>query len=230
MTNKTHACGSCTTTFWLIRHAMVEEDARNTLYGVMDVGLCPQSLRAQQPVYRALAGRLPKPAQWVVSPLSRTARTAAAIFQAGYPPVALTVEPRFIEQNLGEWQGLAHAALPPKLRRPAHPFWPLAGEERPPGGESMKEVVCRVGQALESLGNEAALEHVVVVSHGGAIRAAVAHAMKIPADAALHLSVQNLSLTCLERSAAGWRVLCVNAALGWPEGTAGEAADATTSC
>ncbi len=30
------------------------------------------------------------------------------------------------------------------------------------------------------------------------------------ADNALHLSVQNLSLTRLERHAAGWRVVCVN--------------------
>ena len=50
----------------------------------------------------------------------------------------------------------------------------------------------------------------VVVSHGGAIRAAVAHALRISADNALHLSVQNLSLTRLERHPAGWRVVCVN--------------------
>ena len=50
----------------------------------------------------------------------------------------------------------------------------------------------------------------MIVSHGGAIRAAVAHALRIGADNALHLSVQNLSLTRLERHAEGWRVVCVN--------------------
>ena len=50
----------------------------------------------------------------------------------------------------------------------------------------------------------------VCVSHGGAIRAAVAHALGVGASAALHLSVQNLSLTVLERFAAGWRVVLVN--------------------
>jgi broad specificity phosphatase PhoE len=51
---------------------------------------------------------------------------------------------------------------------------------------------------------------VVVVSHGGAIRAAIAHALGIGADQALHLSVQNLSLTRMERLTVSWRVVCIN--------------------
>jgi broad specificity phosphatase PhoE len=188
----------------------VEETARATLYGLRDVQLCPHSLRAQAPMYRALAQRLPRPAHWVVTPLSRTRHTAGAIFVAGYPSVPLAVEPGLIEQDLGAWQGLTHAELPPLLTRPAHAFWPLAGEERPPGGESMAEVVARVGVALERLAHAQAGGDVVVVGHGGAIRAAVAHALGITADNALHLSVNNLSLTRLERHPAGWRVVGVN--------------------
>ena len=55
----------------------------------------------------------------------------------------------------------------------------------------------------------------VIVSHGGAIRAAVAHCLRIGPDNALHLSVQNLSLTRLERSPEGWRVICVNELPGY---------------
>lgn len=198
------------TRLWLIRHAVVEEEARATLYGLKDVALCPHSLRTQGAAYRALAQRLPRPAHWVVTPLSRTRRTAEAIFGAGYAPVPLAVEPGLIEQDLGAWQGLAHAALPPLLTRPAHAFWPLAGAERPPGGESMAEVVARVGAALELLARAQEGGDVVAVSHGGAIRAAVAHALGVGADSALHLAVQNLSLTRLERHAAGWRVVSVN--------------------
>ena len=32
------------TSFWLIRHALVEENARAILYGVMDVALCETTL------------------------------------------------------------------------------------------------------------------------------------------------------------------------------------------
>lgn len=203
------------TNFWLIRHAIVAENERARLYGVLDVALCPDALRAQAPMYRALAARLPQPATWACTPLSRTRRTAEAIFAAGYPTPDLLIEPGLIEQNLGKYQGLRHLELPPLLRAPAHPFWPLSGTERPPGGESMADVLTRVGHALDALVTRHPGEDVVIVSHGGAIRAAVAHAMAVDADRALHLSVQNLSLTRLERLAEGWRVQCVNEMPGY---------------
>ncbi len=196
--------------FWFIRHALVEENARAVLYGTMDVEICPSALVRQVPQYQALAKHLPRPAQWLVTPLSRTKRTANAIFAAGYPRAEPLVVPELREQSLGAWQGLPHAALPARLTLPVHPFWPLGGEERPPDGESMADVITRVGACLEHLANEYAGEDVVAVSHGGAIRAAVAHALGIAADNALHLAIQNLSLTRLERHADGWRVMSVN--------------------
>ena len=57
------------TGFWLIRHALVEENARAMLYGTMDVELCPHSLEAEKPTYAALARRLPRPAQWRIMQL-----------------------------------------------------------------------------------------------------------------------------------------------------------------
>jgi broad specificity phosphatase PhoE len=203
------------TRFWLIRHALVEENARAILYGVMDVPLCETTLAAQAPMYAALAKRLPRPAVWKVTPLSRTRRTAEAIFAAGYPAREPDVEAGLIEQSLGEWQGLPHAELPPKLSLTKHPFWPLAGNEKPPGGESMMEVIDRAAATLERLAWEHAGEDVVIVSHGGAIRACIAHALGIRPDNALHLSIHNLSLSCLERYPEGWRVTCVNELPGY---------------
>ncbi|HUD61411.1 MAG TPA: histidine phosphatase family protein [Acetobacteraceae bacterium] len=203
------------TRLWLIRHALVEENARAILYGTMDVEVCPATLLEQAPMYRALAERLPHPAAWKVTPLSRTRRTAEAIFAAGYPRAEPEVEPDLIEQDLGEWQGLPHAELPPLLTLPKHAFWPLAGHERPPGGETMANVIRRVGAALERLAARHAGEDVIVVSHGGSIRAAVAHCLDVGPDNALHLSVQNLSLTRLERYPEGWRVVCVNELPGY---------------
>lgn len=198
------------TRFWMIRHALVAENARLMLYGTMDVELCADTLIAEAPSYRALAQALPQPASWVITPLSRTARTAQAIMQAGYPKTPMQVEPGLIEQDLGEWQGLPHAELPAKLQAPPHPFWPLAGDERPPGGESMAEVIVRVGAAVERLAEAHPNQDVVIIAHGGSIRAAVAHALHIGPDNALHLSIQNISLTRLERLDEGWRVVCVN--------------------
>ena len=207
------------TNLWLIRHAIVAENERATLYGVRDVQLCPDSLVAQVPMYQALAARLPRPATWICTPLSRTRRTAEAIFQAGYPSQQLSVESDLIEQDLGDFQGLAHAAVPPLLAAPAHPFWPLAATERPPNGESVADVLIRVGKAMDRIVERLMGQDVVIVSHGGAIRAAVAHAMAIDAERALHLSVHNLSLTRLERLAEGWRVVSINESPGFENQT-----------
>ena len=198
------------TRFWLIRHALVEENARARLYGIMDVELCPHTLEAQKPDYAALARTLPQGAVWYVTPLSRTRRTAEAIIAAGYGPATLVVSPGLIEQNLGSYQGLPHAELPAQLSQPPHPFWPLSGTERPPGGESMQDVIVRVGAEMEEIAARHDGHDVVIVSHGGAIRGAVAHALHIDADNVLHLSVQNISLTRMERLPEGWRVVAVN--------------------
>lgn len=203
------------TRFWLIRHALVDENSRGILYGVMDVALCETTLLEQEPMYRSLAQRLPRPATWLVTPLSRTRRTAEAIFAAGYPNAELTVDTDLIEQSLGDWQGLRHAELLPRLALPKHAFWPLAGQEKPPGGESMAEVIRRTGRALERLAESHGGRDVVVVTHGGTVRAAVAHALRIGPDNVLHLSVQNLSLTRLERYREGWHVTCLNELPGY---------------
>jgi alpha-ribazole phosphatase len=203
------------TNFWLIRHALVEENARAYLYGTMDVEICPATLVAQAPVYQALAARLPRTPAWYCTPLGRTRRTAEAIQHAGYGAVPLTVEPALIEQEMGEWQGLGYGALPERLTIPKHNFWPFGALEKPPGGESMDEVITRVGGGLDRLVDAHPDQDVVIVSHGGAIRAAVAHALHIDAENALHLSVQNLSLTRLERHSHAWKVVCVNEMAGY---------------
>src|SRR3546814_5786640 len=62
------------TRWWWIRHApVVGHDGR--IYGNLDVDCdC-----GDEPLFRALAGSLPADAVWIVTPLSRTRATAAAV-------------------------------------------------------------------------------------------------------------------------------------------------------
>ena len=99
------------TRFFLIRHAIVEPSARLVLYGDMDVSICALALAQDSAAYRWLAQRLPAGARWFHTPLSRTRATAEAIFAAGYAAPVMSVEPRFAEQHLGQWQGITHEAL-----------------------------------------------------------------------------------------------------------------------
>ena len=199
-----------TTRFFLIRHALVTPTARTVLYGSMDVTLCEQALLEEVALYRWLAARLPAGAAWVTSTLSRTRATAAAIFAAGYPEAPLAEEAGLVEQHLGEWQGIRHEELIERLKHPAHPFWPHAGEEQPPGGEAFSDVVARVGPVLERYASSHAGQDVVIVAHGGSIRAAIAHAMQLTPHQALSFSIRNLGLSRLVRQGADWQVASVN--------------------
>ena len=52
------------------------------------------------------------------------------------------------------------------------------------------------------------------VAANGAIRAAIAHGVGLSPDMALHFSIENISLTRLDRTPHGWRVACVNELAG----------------
>jgi alpha-ribazole phosphatase len=198
------------TRFWLIRHALVDAEARKTLYGVQDVPICESTMAAQGAAYAELGRRLPSPARWHITPLTRTRRTAEAIFAAGYPEQKLTVAPDFIEQSFGVLQGLDGSALPAHLTLPAHDFWPTSHAERPQDGESFEDVIGRVGAGLERLAAAHSGEDLVIVCHGGPIRAAIAHVLRLGGESALRLSVGNISLTRLERRGQAWRVVSAN--------------------
>ena len=124
------------------------------------------------------------------------------------------------EQSLGEWQGITHEALTERLRHPPHPFWPHAAAERPPGGESVDDVRARVGPVMEGLVQSHRGQDVVMIAHGGTIRAALSHALSLNGHQALTFSVRNLSLTRLEKHGPDWRVATVNEEPWLPEESA----------
>ena len=197
--------------FLFIRHALVHPAALANLYGTDDVPICDETMQAQAGRYAALAARLPHPARFVCTPLSRTQLTAAALFRAGYPEQTPQIEPAFIEQDFGALQGQPISSFDKRGEAERHPFWPIHAAETPPGGESFSHLIARVGAGLEAL--LAAAEprgHTIIVSHGGAIRAACAYALGLTPHQALCLQVDNISLTQLEYNIRGWRVLSMN--------------------
>jgi broad specificity phosphatase PhoE len=194
---------------WLIRHALVHPDALTFLYGTQDVAICDVTMAADTHRYTALAARLPRPARLIVTPLSRTQLTAEAIFAAGFPAQDWDIDPAFIEQDFGDWQGTPIHQFNNRPALSRHPFWPIAAAETPPGGESFAAMILRVGAAVERLAGGPD-DDVIVISHGGAIRAAVAHALGLTPHQALSLSVENISLTRLEHNGSGWRLISLN--------------------
>jgi alpha-ribazole phosphatase len=196
--------------FWFIRHALVDRQALAFLYGSDDVPICEPTMLADGGRYAAIAARLPRPAQVVITPLSRTRLTFEALVRAGYPEQAPLVEPAFVEQDFGQWQGRAITEFANRVAADRHPFWPIHAAEMPPGGERFQDVIDRVGNALERLSSEVQADDLVVISHGGAIRAACAYALGLNPHQALSLSIENISVTRLERQDKDWRLISLN--------------------
>jgi broad specificity phosphatase PhoE len=204
---------SIVTRWWWIRHAPVPDGGR--IYGQSDLDCdCTDA-----DVFRILARELPRGAVWATSNLVRTRQTAAAILAADaagrFAGVEPLVVPHFAEQHLGEWQGQERKAFYEARGVGTHTLWFAPADERPPGGESFADLVARVVPAIERLNAEHAGRDIVAVTHGGTIRAAVAHALGLPPQAALGFSTDNCSLTRLDHLSAGdgrglWRVVAVN--------------------
>ncbi|WP_374446288.1 histidine phosphatase family protein [Stella sp.] len=201
---------STVTRWWWVRHAPVRvNDGR--IYGQTDHP-CDCSDR---PLFEALAQRLPDDAIWVTSTLLRTVQTADALRAAGATGPDPLREPAFVEQSFGDWQGLKYAELQEKRGESWHRFWLAPAHEAPPGGESFVDLLGRVAPAIDRLTLEHRGRDIVAVTHGGTIRAAIAHALQVPPETALAFSIDNVSLTRLEHVDGpglghGWRVALVN--------------------
>jgi alpha-ribazole phosphatase len=204
------------TRWWWVRHAPVTvNDGR--CYGQTDVP-CDCSNEA---AFAGLARRLPKDAIWVTSPLRRTHMTAAAIVRAGLPgpdPIpgpGVLVEPDLIEQHFGQWQGITYAELAERNGNLWPRFWLAPADHAPPGGESFVDLLARAHPAIRRLSAEHAGRDIIAVTHGGTIRAALALALDLAPEAALAVTIDNLSLSRIEyfpgaEAARSWRVTAVN--------------------
>lgn len=102
-------------------------------------------------------------AEVVSSDLSRASDGARAIADARALP--LRIDPRWRELDFGEWDGKPPAALDPRQLRD---FWSDPDTNPPPDGERWSDLLGRVGNAIAELDRPS-----IVVSHAGAMRAAV---------------------------------------------------------
>ncbi len=200
-----------TTRWWWLRHAPVI-DHDGIIYGRRDVP-CDVSDKAK---FKALAKMLPgRPMVWASSHLKRATDTAAAIVEAGFDPPELIVEPDLSEQSLGDWEGLEWNSLIASKDGACRRFWQDPGNIAPPGGESFADQISRVAGIVRRFNVEYAGADIVVVSHAGTVRAALAIALGLNPGQALSFKVANLSLSRLDHISGDegndqWRVAGVN--------------------
>jgi alpha-ribazole phosphatase len=127
------------------------------------------------------------------SDLQRAWNTALPIARAvGLQPIS---EPRLREGSFGDWEGLTYDEI--------NQHWP--GEltawlndpltRVPPGGETLQQILARIGAVVEHIRQRHTGQTVMVVSHGGALRAMICYALDLPSPTFWRLSLGSAAVS-----------------------------------
>lgn len=152
-------------TLVLVRHGEIAANAARIWHGSTDSHLTELGVAQAGRTAAHLAAREPRPLALYTSPLARTRATAAAI--AARLGLEARIEPGLAEYGIGELEGQSYADL-----FQVHRFFERItadAEFAPPGGESPRQVIARVSDALARIARAHRGEQVVVVSHGAAL-------------------------------------------------------------
>ncbi len=178
----------------LVRHAETEASARGRCYGSLDVGLSPTGRRQCE----VLAGMLaPEPVEAVVSSdRQRAIETATAIAM----PHGLDVrrDPDLRELDFGELEGRSYDEIAISLPQLYADWMTRPTEVTFPGGECYAELRSRSLAVVESLLETCRGRTVVVVTHGGVVRAILADVLDIPDERIFRLAVDPGSVSVIE--------------------------------
>ncbi len=167
---------------YLIRHPEADVEP-HVCYGASDLPLAGPLT----PALRHLRAQLPKVSKIYSSPLQRALLLAGRL---GKP----AVEPRLREMDFGEWElkRFDEIGVEALDRWAADPLG-----HRPPGGESALEMAARVLEFLHELRAEPHEAPIVIVAHGGPLRAIVGHLLGLPYDRWLSLEFDCARLSYL---------------------------------
>lgn len=161
--------------FW--RHGRTEWNAKGLFQGQEDIAL--DDLGRQQASQAAYELKHFSPSSIVSSDLQRARDTAAALSVATGIPAG--TDARFRETFAGRWQGLPFAEIGRLYPEDQHAWHEGDPTVAAGGGESRQDVGDRMkAGTLDAVAGLAPGQTLVVVSHGGAIRAGVAALMGIP--------------------------------------------------
>ncbi len=172
-----------------VRHGETAWNNERRLQGQEDIPLSPigvEQARALAPVVRPF-----EPVTVIASDLKRARQTAEEL---GYGDCRL--DPRLREADLGAWVGLSAAELM-ATRAADYLAW-RAGTLTPEGAESFEMLIERVRPALQDLVKQPG--PVLVVSHGGVVRAALAVLLNLYPDKIVPVNPGSLSVVDVPKS------------------------------
>jgi len=182
------------TRLYLVRHGETLWNHAMRYQGHADIALSDKGFEQA----RAIAARLAKERMDAVysSDLKRTFETAAIIAaEHGLPVIA---RKSLREIHFGEWEGLTRAEIAERYPEISQRWWSNPLDTCIPSGESLRDVKTRVVAALLEIVAKHPDGNVIVVSHGGSIRAAIGHFTKMDLNEYWRLRQDNAALNIIE--------------------------------
>jgi len=170
-----------TTTIDLMRHGEVEGGHR--FRGSTDD---PVSKLGWQQMQQALeAGN--DWTQIISSPLQRCAKFAK--FWSDKKQLHYSTDKNFQEMHFGDWEGKTAEEISEQDPDALINFWQDPDQFAPDNSEPLSDFKNRILNAWQDLIEKQTGQHVLLITHGGAIRIIIAHILEIPEHALLRLDI-----------------------------------------
>ena len=184
----------------LIRHTRLQVP-EGVCYGQSDIDVSASFHSELAQVTQKLAGENIDAVY--ASPLQRCSKLAHALGFAG----DIIHDDRLKELHFGDWEMQAWSDIPREL----FDVWAQNyAEMAPPNGETFAELQQRGVMFIEECLQLHANQHLLVVTHGGMIRAMIAHVLNMQLKGLFRFHVDYASLTRLDFSGAVPRIEFVN--------------------
>ncbi|MGB4811644.1 MAG: alpha-ribazole phosphatase [Methylophilaceae bacterium] len=179
----------------LVRHTTLDI-APNICYGQSDVGISDNFEVERQRLQIKLAEH--QFDKIYASPLQRCYQLAKALCADESLNLIhrhIQLDARLKELNFGDWEMSAWDAIPrDQFDSWADDYANLA----PPNGETFGQLHLRSKNFVDHLAVQSPGQHILVVTHGGLIRALVAEVLQMPLKRLFRISINHASVTQLE--------------------------------
>lgn len=178
---------------FLVRHGETPWNAERRIQGQIDIDLSPEGRRQARQV--GLCLRSEEIDAVISSDLARARSTAELAVEAMGGEIPIHIEPRIRELVLGEFEGRYVA----DLQRDYPEEWAAwrrdALRNRPPGGEELPALLARCRAALDEWTPRYSGRSIMLVTHGGPLRALTLALLGLPLEFYPRLRVDNCGIT-----------------------------------
>ena len=179
---------------FIVRHGETVWNSEGRIQGHTDVQLSERGLEQA-----GLLGRRLEQVHFdaaYASDLLRASQTASVILNGREPPIIPTPELR--EYHKGAFEGMTEPELRDKFPGEYPGYVSKDLDYAPEGGESTRQVSARMTEVIDGIKERHLDDTVLVVGHGGSLRAAMMALLGMPMDANWRFVFGNCTLTIVD--------------------------------